>query len=146
MDAIRQKLYRVEQADKKCLLQEVLQDKSLTSVLVFTNTKHRANQVAELLNSGGIAAMAIHGNKSQSARVLALGSFKAGDHPAFGGHRHCRTGESTSAACPASSTTSCPMPETYVHRIGRTGRAGRPVLPSVFATGRRRPTSGTLRS
>lgn len=76
VDAIRQKLYRVEQAEKKNLLQEVLRDESLTSVLVFTNTKHRANRVAELLNGAGIPAMAIHGNKSQSARVLALSSFK----------------------------------------------------------------------
>ena len=78
VDAIRQKLYRVEQAEKKNLLQEVLRDESLTSVLVFTNTKHRANRVAELLNGAGIPAMAIHGNKSQSARVLALSSFKEG--------------------------------------------------------------------
>ena len=64
VEAIVQKLYYVAQQDKKHLLSYVLQEKSLTSVLVFTNTKHRANRVAELLNRAGIAAMAIHGNKS----------------------------------------------------------------------------------
>ena len=132
VDAIRQKLYRVEQADKKCLLQEVLQDKSLTSVLVFTNTKHRANRVAELLNSGGIAAMAIHGNKSQSARVLALGSFKAGTIRVLVATDIAARGIDVSGL-PCVINYELPnVPETYVHRIGRTGRAGRPGLAISF--------------
>lgn len=132
VDAIRQKLYRVEQAEKKNLLQEVLRDESLTSVLVFTNTKHRANQVAELLNGAGIPAMAIHGNKSQSARVLALSSFKEGTIRALVATDIAARGIDVSGL-PCVINFELPnVPETYVHRIGRTGRAGRPGLAISF--------------
>ncbi len=90
--------------------------------------------------------MAIHGKKSQSARVLALGSFKAGTIRLLVATDIAARGIDVSGL-PCVINSELPnVPETYVHRIGRTGRAGRPVLPSVFATGRRRPTSGTLRS
>ena len=132
VDAIRQKLYRVEQAEKKNLLQEVLRDESLTSVLVFTNTKHRANRVAELLNEAGIPAMAIHGNKSQSARVLALSSFKEGTIRALVATDIAARGIDVSGL-PCVINFELPnVPETYVHRIGRTGRAGRPGLAISF--------------
>ena len=132
VDAIRQKLYRVEQAEKKNLLQEVLRDESLTSVLVFTNTKHRANRVAELLNGAGIPAMAIHGNKSQSARVLALSSFKEGTIRALVATDIAARGIDVSGL-PCVINFELPnVPETYVHRIGRTGRAGRPGLAISF--------------
>lgn len=132
VDAIRQKLYRVEQAEKKNLLQEVLRDESLTSVLVFTNTKHRANRVAELLNRAGIPAMAIHGNKSQSARVLALSSFKEGTIRALVATDIAARGIDVSGL-PCVINFELPnVPETYVHRIGRTGRAGRPGLAISF--------------
>ena len=132
VDAIRQKLYRVEQAEKKNLLQEVLRDESMTSVLVFTNTKHRANRVAELLNGAGIPAMAIHGNKSQSARVLALSSFKEGTIRALVATDIAARGIDVSGL-PCVINFELPnVPETYVHRIGRTGRAGRPGLAISF--------------
>lgn len=132
VDAIRQKLYRVEQAEKKNLLQEVLRDESLTSVLVFTNTKHRANRVAELLNGAGIPAMAIHGNKSQSARVLALSSFKEGTIRALVATDIAARGIDVSGL-PCVINFELPnVLETYVHRIGRTGRAGRPGLAISF--------------
>lgn len=132
VDAIRQKLYRVEQAEKKNLLQEVLRDESLTSVLVFTNTKHRANRVAELLNGAGIPAMAIHGNKSQNARVLALSSFKEGTIRVLVATDIAARGIDVSGL-PCVINFELPnVPETYVHRIGRTGRAGRPGLAISF--------------
>ena len=78
VEAIEQRLYKVDKANKKLLLQRVLEDRSLDSVLVFTNTKHGADRVVKELGRAGIAAMAIHGNKGQSARVKALESFKSG--------------------------------------------------------------------
>ena len=78
VEAIEQRVYKVDKANKKHLLQYILQDQSLDSVLVFTNTKHGADRVVKELGRAGIAAMAIHGNKGQTARVKALESFKSG--------------------------------------------------------------------
>lgn len=132
VEAIVQKLYYVAQQDKKHLLSYVLQEKSLTSVLVFTNTKHRANRVAELLNRAGIAAMAIHGNKSQNARVLALRSLKEGTIRVLVATDIAARGIDVSGL-PCVINYELPnVPETYVHRIGRTGRAGKPGLAISF--------------
>ena len=90
VDAIRQRLYKVDKANKRALLLHLLQDETLRSVLVFTRTKHGADRVARDLNRAKIAAMAIHGNKSQSARQNALESFKSGKNPGAGGDRHRR--------------------------------------------------------
>ncbi|MDE7244660.1 MAG: DEAD/DEAH box helicase, partial [Oscillospiraceae bacterium] len=73
-DTIEQRLYKVDKCNKKFLLRHILQDQSLDSVLVFTNTKHGADRVVKELGRAGIAALAIHGNKGQTARVRALDS------------------------------------------------------------------------
>ena len=109
-----------------------LQEKSLTSVLVFTNTKHRANRVAELLTRAGIAAMAIHGNKSQNARVPGLAQPKGGTIRVLVATDIAARGIDVSGL-PCVINYELPnVPETYVHRIGRTGRAGKPGLAISF--------------
>lgn len=124
VDAIQQNIYFVEKGNKKKLLVEVLESDAVTSALVFTRTKHGANKIVKMLNKHNIQAEAIHGNKSQSARQRALGNFKdqktrilvATDIAARGIDvdelRHVINYEIPN------------IPETYVHRIGRTGRAG----------------------
>ena len=109
---------------KKSLLTHLLQDKNIISALVFTRTKHGADKVAKDLNHSGIYAEAIHGNKSQNARQRALTNFKSG---------HTRVLVATDIAARGIDVDNLShvinfdlpnIPETYVHRIGRTGRAG----------------------
>ena len=124
VDAIDQSVYFVEKVEKIDLLKKLLEDRSLESVLVFTRTKHGADKVAHVLNKSGIGAEAIHGNKGQSARQRALSSFK--DHT-------LRVLIATDIAARGIDVDHLShvinydlpnVPETYVHRIGRTGRAG----------------------
>lgn len=123
-DTIRQSLYYVDKSSKKSLLTHLLQDKNIISALVFTRTKHGADKVAKDLNHSGIHAEAIHGNKSQNARQRALSNFKSG---------HTRVLVATDIAARGIDVDNLShvinfdlpnIPETYVHRIGRTGRAG----------------------
>ena len=125
VDAITQQVYKVDRANKKLLLQHLLKTEQPDSVLVFTNTKHRADRVVKDLAKAGVEAMAIHGNKGQSARVAALEGFKSGK---------IRVLVATDIAARGIDVNELPcvinydlpnVPETYVHRIGRTGRAGR---------------------
>ena len=125
VEAIRQTLYYVDKANKTKLLAHLLEERGITSALVFSRTKHGANRIAQDLQKRGISAAAIHGNKSQTARVQALGDFKAG---------RVRVLCATDIAARGIDITDLPfvfnynlpdVPETYVHRIGRTGRAGR---------------------
>jgi len=124
VDAIKQELYFVDKGNKKDLLIETLKDESITSALVFTRTKHGANKVVKLLNAENIGAAAIHGNKSQAARQKALGNFK---------DQITRVLVATDIAARGIDVDDLQyvinyeipnIPETYVHRIGRTGRAG----------------------
>lgn len=121
---IGQSVYFVEKTNKKALLQHVIRDRRMENVLVFTRTKHGADKVATDLNRAGIAAEAIHGNKSQNARQRALSNFK---------NRTTRVLVATDIAARGIDVRDLPyvinfeLPdcaETYVHRIGRTGRAG----------------------
>lgn len=125
VDTIEQSVYFVEKSEKLNLLQDLLQDRTLESVLVFTRTKHGADKVARVLAKARIGAEAIHGNKSQNARQRALTSFK--DHT-------IRVLIATDIAARGIDVDHLThvinyelpnVPETYVHRIGRTGRAGR---------------------
>ena len=125
VDAIEQRLYKVDKGNKKHLLLHLLQDRALRSVLVFTNTKHRANQLAKELNARGVGAAAIHGNKSQSARVAALEQFKAGSIRVLVATDIAARGIDVSELSCVVNYELPNVPETYVHRIGRTGRAGR---------------------
>jgi len=123
-DTIQQALYYVEKNDKKSLLIHILKDKGIKTALVFTRTKHGADKVVKDLNKVGITAEAIHGNKSQNARQRALTNFK---------NRTTRVLIATDIAARGIDIDELThvvnyelpnIPETYVHRIGRTGRAG----------------------
>ncbi len=124
VEVIRQSLYYVDKSNKTKLLAHLMEERRITSALVFSRTKHGANRIAQDLQKRGISAAAIHGNKSQTARVQALSDFKAG---------RVRVLAATDIAARGIDISELPfvfnynlpdVPETYVHRIGRTGRAG----------------------
>ncbi len=124
VDKIEQSLYFIEKNDKKTLLNFILDDKSIETALVFTRTKHGADKIVKDLVRHGITAEAIHGNKSQPARQKALSNFK---------NRKTRILVATDIAARGIDVDDMThvinfdlpnVPETYVHRIGRTGRAG----------------------
>lgn len=123
-ETIQQELFYVEKTDKKQLLIHLLKDRAIKTALVFTRTKHGADKVVKDLNRVGITAEAIHGNKSQNARQRALANFK---------NRTTRVLIATDIAARGIDIDELThvinyelpnIPETYVHRIGRTGRAG----------------------
>ncbi|HEY4334945.1 MAG TPA: DEAD/DEAH box helicase [Puia sp.] len=123
-ETIQQSIYFVDKKDKRSLLLHILKSSSIPTALVFTRTKHGADKVAQGLTRAGIRAEAIHGNKSQNARQRALVNFKS---------RHTRILVATDIAARGIDIDDLThvinfelpnVPETYVHRIGRTGRAG----------------------
>ncbi|MBO0934555.1 DEAD/DEAH box helicase [Fibrella aquatilis] len=123
-DTVTQSVYMVERDDKRSLLLHLLQDPKIESALVFSRTKHGADKVAEFLNKHNVKTEAIHGNKAQNARQRALSNFK--DHTT-------RVLVATDIAARGIDIDSLThvinfelpnIPESYVHRIGRTGRAG----------------------
>ena len=123
-DTVAQKVHPVDRDRKKELLSHLILSQDWHQVLVFTRMKHGANRLVEYLDKQGITAMAIHGNKSQSARTRALADFKTGD---------LRVLVATDIAARGIDIDQLPhvvnyelpnVPEDYVHRIGRTGRAG----------------------
>lgn len=123
-DSIRQSLYFVDKGNKSKLLLEILKDKTIKSALVFTRTKHGADRVVKFLSKHNIKAQAIHGNKSQNARQNALANFK---------DQSTRILVATDIAARGIDVDNLQyvinyeipnIAETYVHRIGRTGRAG----------------------
>ncbi len=124
VETIAQKVYFAEKAEKSQLLIDLLSASDAQQVLVFSRTKHGADKLAKILNRAGIQSCAIHGNKSQNARVKAMNDFKSGE---------CRVMIATDIAARGIDIDQLPLvinyelpevPETYVHRIGRTGRAG----------------------
>jgi ATP-dependent RNA helicase RhlE len=124
VDAIQQSLFYVDKGNKKNLLVDVLRDEGITSALVFTRTKHGANKVVKILRGRNIEAEAIHGNKSQSARQLALGNFKNGTTRVLVATDIAARGIDVDELQYVINYELPNIPETYVHRIGRTGRAG----------------------
>jgi ATP-dependent RNA helicase RhlE len=123
-ELVTQVIYPVDREKKRALLEKLIRDGKWTQVLVFTRTKHGANRLAEQLDKSGITAMAIHGNKSQSARTRALGDFKAGQLRVLVATDIAARGIDIDAL-PHVVNYELPMAaEDYVHRIGRTGRAG----------------------
>ncbi len=124
VEKIEQKLYHVEKKKKKSLLMHVLNEKDLKSALVFTRTKHGANKVAKHINAAGIKAEAIHGNKSQNARQLALKNFKAKKTKVLVATDIAARGIDIDELSHVINYEIPNIPETYVHRIGRTARAG----------------------
>ena len=125
IEIIDQRLYLVDKGNKPKLLAYLLEDPSITSALVFTRTKHGANKVATDLEKAGISASAIHGNKSQSARQAALAGFKNGDIRVLVATDIAARGLDIEYLAYVVNYNLPEVPETYIHRIGRTGRAGR---------------------
>jgi ATP-dependent RNA helicase RhlE len=121
---IQQALYFVEREDKRRLLIHILKDKEIKSALVFTRTKHGANRLVQDLYKAGIGADAIHGNKSQVARQRALNLFKAGELRVLVATDIAARGIDVDSLSHVVNYELPNIPETYVHRIGRTGRAG----------------------
>jgi ATP-dependent RNA helicase RhlE len=123
-EMIQQAIYHVDKNDKQDLLIDILKDKSIETLLVFTQMKHAADKLSKKLIANGISAAAIHGNKSQNARQTALENFK---------NKKVRVLVATDIAARGIDIDQLShvlnyelpnVPETYVHRIGRTGRAG----------------------
>lgn len=124
VEAIKQSLYYVSKADKKNLLLFLLRDKSVERVLIFTRTKHGADKITRELIKNNIKALAIHGNKSQNARQNALNDFKAGKLRALVATDIAARGIDIDNLTHVINLELPNVPESYVHRIGRTGRAG----------------------
>jgi ATP-dependent RNA helicase RhlE len=121
---IAQAVYYVDKGDKKHLLVHILQDKSIERVLVFARTKHGSDKVVKDLHKHGIPAEAIHGNKSQNARQRALANFKSGTTRVLVATDIAARGIDIDELTHVVNYELPNVPETYVHRIGRTGRAG----------------------
>lgn len=121
---IKQLLYFVDGKDKTALLLHLLTNKSIVSALVFTRTKQRADKVAKALATAGIGAQAIHGDKSQTARQAALNSFKKREFRVLVATDIAARGIDVEELSHVINFDLPNIPETYVHRIGRTGRAG----------------------
>jgi ATP-dependent RNA helicase RhlE len=124
VESVGQSVYHVEKANKGRLLVDLLQNGGIETGLVFSRTKHGADKISKMLNSAGIKAGAIHGNKSQSARNEALGSFKKGKLRVLVATDIAARGIDVQALPHVVNYDLPEVPETYVHRIGRTGRAG----------------------
>jgi ATP-dependent RNA helicase RhlE len=122
--AIEQHVYFVPTADKRTLLGTLLRDPAITRAIVFTRTKHGANRVAEYLAKGGTRAEAIHGNKSQSARQRSLELFRSGAARVLVATDIAARGIDISDISHIINFDLPNVPESYVHRIGRTARAG----------------------
>jgi len=124
VDKIRQGIFHVEKRNKKQLLVDVLSDSEVGSALVFTRTKRGANNVVKMLNKKSIHAEAIHGNKSQNARQRALSNFKEQTTRVLVATDIAARGIDVDELQYVINYEIPNIPETYVHRIGRTGRAG----------------------
>ena len=123
-ETIRQELFFVDKKDKKSLLLHVLDLHKIPTALVFTRTKHGADKVAKELSRAGVSAEAIHGNKSQNARQRALANFKARQTRVLVATDIAARGIDIDELTHVINFEMPNVPETYVHRIGRTGRAG----------------------
>ncbi len=139
VEKIQQSVYHVDKAVKPQLLVNILQDPNITNILVFTQMKHSADKLCKFLNRSGISSAAIHGNKTQSQRVKSLTSFK---------NRSTRVLVATDIAARGIDIDELShvlnydlpnVPETYVHRIGRTGRAGAEGTALSFCDRNERP-------
>ncbi|MEN9451744.1 MAG: helicase [Pseudomonadota bacterium] len=123
-DTIGQKVFPVDRDRKKELLTHLIKSNDWHQVLVFTRMKHGANRLVEFLNKQDVTAMAIHGNKSQSARTKALAEFKSGDLQVLVATDIAARGIDIDQLPHVVNYELPNVPEDYVHRIGRTGRAG----------------------
>ena len=124
VDKIKQSVYFVDKANKKKLLVYLLKNKNIDSALVFTRTKHEADKVEKDLKANKITAQAIHGDKSQGARQMALNNFKSGKIKVLVATDIAARGIDIDELSHVINYNLPNISETYIHRIGRTGRAG----------------------
>jgi ATP-dependent RNA helicase RhlE len=138
-ERVLQSVCFVEKGDKPALLERTLRNPDYSRVLVFTRTKHGANKVAKYLTGAGIHAEAIHGNKSQSARETALANFKSGRTRVLVATDIAARGIDVDAVSHVINFDLPNEPESYVHRIGRTARAGADGTALSFCSAEERP-------
>jgi len=124
IELVEQRAYRVQKEQKRHLLVHLIQEGQWRQVLIFTRTKHGANRLTQQLQGAGIDAAAIHGNKSQAARVKALEMFKRGQVTCLVATEVAARGLDIKELPQVVNYELPNVPEDYVHRIGRTGRAG----------------------
>ncbi len=139
VDAIHQTIHFVEKENKTALLAKLLENPKILSALVFTRTKHGADKVVRQLLKTGIQAAAIHGNKSQNARQAALSNFKEGKVRVLVATDIAARGLDIEELSHVINYDLPNIPETYVHRIGRTGRAGLSGIAISFCDELERP-------
>ncbi|MBV9537581.1 MAG: hypothetical protein JOY70_01465, partial [Acidisphaera sp.] len=123
-DRVDQLVVFVEAARKRHVLADLVRSEAMERALVFTRTKHGADRVVRHLEEAGLAAVAIHGNKSQSQRERALAAFKSGTTPILVATDIAARGIDVEAVSHVVNFDLPNVPESYVHRIGRTARAG----------------------
>ncbi len=132
VETVEQSVHFVARTDKPALLAELLRRGDVGRTLVFARTKHRADRVARDLRKAGIAALTIHGNKSQSARTRALDGFKSGHSAVLVATDIASRGIDVDEITHVINYDIPEVAETYVHRIGRTARAGAPGVAITF--------------
>lgn len=138
-ERVGQAVYFVSKADKTKLLVHVLKEENAVSTLVFARTKHGADKVVKVLSKANITAEAIHGNKSQNARQRALSNFKEGKIKVLIATDIAARGIDISDLALVINYELPNVPETYVHRIGRTGRASASGISISFCDMEERP-------
>ena len=124
VEKINQSLYKVAKKDKRSLLVTLLKNKDITKAIIFSRTKHGANRIVQELDHANISSAAIHGNKSQSARQKALAAFKNGEIRTLVATDIAARGIDVDKISHVINYDLPSEPESYVHRIGRTARAG----------------------
>ncbi len=139
VELIEQKVYFVERAEKRDLLKALLTEQGVPQTLVFTRTKHGADRVARDLSRAGISARSLHGDKSQGARQAALRDFKEYKIAVLAATDIAARGLDISELPLVVNYELPNIPETYVHRIGRTGRAGQSGMAISFCDSTERP-------
>jgi len=139
VEQVEQRVYFVDASNKRGLLADLLKDSAVARALVFTRTKHGANRVTQHLEHAGIEAEAIHGNKSQSARQRALGNFRDGRTRVLVATDIAARGIDIDGITHVINYEIPNVPESYVHRIGRTARAGAGGIAISFCDVSERP-------
>ena len=132
VDRINQKIMFLKKADKRRLLVQLIKDERVQRGIVFTRTKHGANRLVKQLDQSNISAAAIHGNKSQGARTKALAGFKDGNIPILVATDIASRGIDVDGITHVFNYDLPNEPESYIHRIGRTARAGRSGIAYAF--------------
>lgn len=137
-ERVDQELYFVHKSNKRKLLLHLIEQEKMSSLLVFSRTKHGANKIVRILDKSGVRAAAIHGNKSQNNRQKALQAFKAGDIHVLVATDIAARGIDVDELSHVINYDLPNVPETYVHRIGRTGRASASGVAISFCDGEER--------